>query len=87
MTQMIRTQIYLPPELYAALKKRGEDRGITMAEQVRQAVCAYLLVEPAHRSVLRDGDPLRHIVGLAEAPSDASSQHDHYIHGWPKNAE
>jgi len=87
MTQMIRTQIYLPPELYAALKQRCEEHGIAMAEQIRLALRAYLADEPERPGMLRDGDPLWDIVGIAEGPADASREHDHYVYGWPKDAE
>ena len=40
--KMVRTQIYLPPDIYEALKKRAEEDGISMGRQIREAVAKYV---------------------------------------------
>lgn len=86
MTRMIRTQIYLPPDLFSALKHRSERDGIPMAEQIRTALRAYLSTTSPPLGVLREDDPLWEIVGAAEGPADAAEEHDKYIYGWGRTS-
>jgi len=80
MTQMVRTQIYLPRDLYDQLRLRGARDGIAMAEQIRVAVRQYL-VERAAATVLSEDDPLWSVIGRGEGPPDAADQHDRYLYG------
>ncbi len=81
MASMIRTQIYLPAELHEALRLRGEASGKSMAEQVREAIVAYLAREGGTELLLREDDPIWDIVGAGEGPKDSSEDHDRYIYG------
>ena len=75
---VVRTQIQLTEDQYAALKRVAEDRGCSLAEAVRQAVDAWLLAPaPGAREELvqRALDACgRFRSGLR----DLGSQHDRY---------
>jgi hypothetical protein len=71
---MIRTQVYLPQDLYAELQSRSADEGVPMAEHIREALRRYL-AEPAG-GVLGPDDPLWTLVGAGEGPVDGSAEHD-----------
>jgi hypothetical protein len=81
--KMVRTQIYLPPELYAALKKRAEEDGISMGRQIREAVTEYVAAqsEDEEAPILTADDPIWNIVGMVESGiTDGSVNHDKYIY-------
>lgn len=80
MTQMVRTQIYLPRELHDALKQRAAREGVTMAEQIREAVSVYVAVGRTGDKVLREDDPIWRFVGAGEGPVDASEAHDTHLY-------
>jgi hypothetical protein len=82
MSTMVRTQVYLPQDIYDRLQYRCEAEGITMAEQIREALQAYLVKTIESSSILRADDPLWSLVGAGEGPEDASVNHDKYIYGW-----
>jgi len=84
MSQMVRTQIYLPRDMYDKLRQRSQREGIAMAEQIRLALGVYLADATASEGMLRPDDPLWELVGLGEGPADASREHDRYIYGWEK---
>ena len=86
MSQMLRTQIYLPRDLYDKLHQRTERDGISMAEQIRTAVRKYLSDAQQGEDVFGRDDSLWSIVGIAEGPPDASTGHDKYIYGWDHNS-
>lgn len=90
--KMVRTQIYLPPDLYAALKKRAEEDGISMGRQIREAVAEYVTArdEDEQAPIFTADDPLWNIVGMFEGgPGDGSVNHDKYIYtrDWDKPDE
>jgi hypothetical protein len=80
--KMVRTQIYLPQEIYEQLKQRAEAEGVTMADQIREALAHYMVKateEPRH--VLRPDDPIWQLIGMGESGiSDGSVNHDKYIY-------
>ena len=81
--KMVRTQIYLPPDLYAALKKRAEEDGISMGRQIREAVAEYVTArdEDEQAPIFTADDPLWNIVGMVESGiEDGSVNHDKYIY-------
>jgi Arc/MetJ-type ribon-helix-helix transcriptional regulator len=86
MSTMVRTQVYLPKDIYGELQIRARLTGLSMAEQIRQALRQYLQSEQDEGVVLRDDDPIWQIVGAASSsPSDVSSHHDKYLYGWEKD--
>jgi hypothetical protein len=38
MSTMVRTQVYIPRDVYEELKRRSRSTGLAMAEQIRQAL-------------------------------------------------
>jgi hypothetical protein len=83
---MVRTQVYLPREIYRRLQKRAEENDLTLAVQVREALVDYLeRTDVAEAPILRADDPLFQLIGAAASKEgDLSVNHDHYLYGWPK---
>jgi len=80
MSTMVRTQVYIPRDIYEELRKRSESTGITIAEQIRQALREYL--EREEGVVLREDDPIWNIVGaISTGDGDLSIHHDRYLYG------
>ena len=80
MSTMVRTQVYIPKDLYEELRKRSESTGIAIAEQIRQALREYL--EREEGVVLREDDPIWNIVGaISTGDGDLSTRHDKYLYG------
>ena len=83
MSAMVRTQVYIPRDVYDELKRRSKSIGLSMAEQIRQALREYLDREEG--VVLREDDPIWNIVGaISTGDGDLSSHHDKYLYGWNK---
>lgn len=40
--KMVRTQVYLPRDIYEQLKQRGDSEGLTLAQQIREALAQYV---------------------------------------------
>lgn len=83
---MVRTQVYLPRDIYQRLQKRAEENDLTLAVQVREALVDYLeRTDAAEAPILLAGDPLFQLIGAASSQEgDLSVNHDHYLYGWPK---
>lgn len=83
---MVRTQIYLPRDIYQRLQKRAEENDLTLAVQVREALVDYLeRTDIAEAPLLRADDPIFQLIGAASSKEgDLSVNHDHYLYGWPK---
>ena len=65
-----RTQIYLEPEQHRSLKREARERGISLAELLRQIVEDYLRKKRPREEFLR-------IVGLGRSgKSDIAAEHD-----------
>jgi hypothetical protein len=82
--KMVRTQVYLPRDIYKKLKQRADDEGITMATQIREALTQYVVEtttdEPQH--ILDADDPIWDLIGMAESGiTDGATNHDKYIYG------
>ncbi|MBI2756236.1 MAG: CopG family transcriptional regulator [Chloroflexi bacterium] len=72
---MRRTQIYLEPELTAALDQLAKQRGQSRAQVLREA--AWRLLRDVGAT---EGDPLQGIVGLGNAgPGTAACDHDRIL--------
>jgi predicted DNA-binding protein len=83
MSTMVRTQIYIPGDVYEELKRRSKSTGLAMAEQIRQALREYL--EREEGVMLREDDPIWNIVGgVSTGDGDLSIHHDKYLYGWNK---
>jgi len=84
MSTMVRTQVYIPRDVYEELKRRSKSTGLAMAEQIRRALREYL--EREEGVVLREDDPIWNIVGAGSfGPNDVSIHHDKYLYGWEKD--
>lgn len=89
---MVRTQIYLPNELYQLLKERAKAEGITLAQQVREALTIYFRTQSLEPQgyIIAEDDPVWNIIGMGEGDiTDASTNHDQYIYrrDWDERAE
>ncbi len=83
---MVRTQVYLPRDIYERLQKRATENDLTLAVQVREALVDYLeRTDAADAPILRADDPIFQLIGAASSKEgDLSVNHDHYLYGWPK---
>lgn len=83
---MVRTQVYLPRDIYQRLQKRAEENDLTLAVQVREALVDYLeRTDAAESPILRADDPIFQLIGAASSQEgDLSVNHDHYLYGWSK---
>ncbi|HHT47620.1 MAG TPA: hypothetical protein GX004_10120 [Firmicutes bacterium] len=82
----IRTQIYLPEDLYNRLKRRFKSDGKPMAQYIRESLQKYL-DEEEKAKVLPD-DPIWKIAGkgLSE-DDDLSTEHDRYLYSLGKGSQ
>jgi hypothetical protein len=81
---MVRTQVYLPREVHATLKRRAAEEGLTLADQIRTALSEYLARTEAEEKGVRlePDDPLFQMVGqLDSGVDDLGRNHDHYLYG------
>lgn len=72
----VRTQIYLPGKLHRALKRAAKQRGVSMAQ---------LLREPAEDAVRKQSmavtDPLEGLIGaVRDDTADLAESHDGYLY-------
>jgi hypothetical protein len=83
---MVRTQVYLPREMYDRLQKRAIRHELTLALQVRTALEDYLERQEAlDEPILRADDPIFEMIGMfSSKEGDLSVNHDHYLYGAPK---
>jgi len=79
MSEIVRTQVELPRELFDLLKQRSEAKGITLPEQIREVVKAYL--ESQEDPILQADDPIYRIAsGMDSDLGDLSTNHDRYLY-------
>jgi hypothetical protein len=68
-----RTQIYLEPEQHRLLKREAAEKGVSLAELLRQLASAHLRRDPSKCDYAR-------IVGLGKSgQTDGSELHDTYL--------
>jgi hypothetical protein len=73
--RMLRTQIYLEPELSMALARLARQRGTSKAELIRLAAHRFLEAEGAEGE-----DPLLGLIGIGKAkPGRVSEEHDRVL--------
>lgn len=79
MSDVIRTQVDLPRDMFELLKQRSEAQGITLSQQILEALAAYL--DELHDPILLADDPIFRIAGAtASTVGDLSIHHDHYLY-------
>jgi predicted DNA-binding protein len=79
MSEMVRTQVDLPRETIDRLRRLGEVKGITLPEQIQEAVRVYL--EGQEAPVLQADDPIYRIAGEMDSGlGDLSTDHDRYLY-------
>lgn len=82
--KMVRTQVYLPADLYDVMKRRSENEGVTMATQIREALTRYvtnLEEEEEEGHILTADDPIWKLIGIGNSGiADGSVNHDKYIY-------
>jgi hypothetical protein len=84
---MVRTQVYLPREVYEKLRQRAEKHKLTLALQIRAALEDYLDRVEAEDDdgILHADDPIFKMIGMySSGVTDASVNHDYYLYGAPK---
>jgi len=84
---MVRTQVYLPKATYAALVERGQQQGLTMADQIRAALDEYLQrsQDDDEGAILQPDDPFFKMMGIVDSGvDDLAVNHDYYLYGMPK---
>ncbi len=75
---MVRTQIQLTPDQAATLKRLAADRGVSMAELVRQSVDDLIARSGAATQEQLRRRALSAIGILQGGPTDLSTRHDDY---------
>ena len=80
--KMVRTQVYLPQEIYDQLKSRADEEGVTMATQIREALAEYVVEKPKKKEhILTEDDPIWQLIGIGKGgPPDGSMNHDKYVY-------
>ncbi len=81
--KMVRTQVYLPNDIYQTLKARADEEGITMATQIREALAQYVVeTKPEKKGhILTADDPIWNLIGMVKSGiTDGSVNHDKYIY-------
>jgi predicted DNA-binding protein len=81
--KMVRTQVYLPRDIYEQLKQRADDEGITMATQIREAIAQYVIEAEDEEDIpiLAEDDPIWDMIGMCKSGiTDGSVNHDKYIY-------
>jgi hypothetical protein len=75
---MVRTQVQLTPQQAEAVKRVARERGVSMAEIIRQSVDAYVQtgVSPTPSELRKRA---LSILGIAHGPTDLSERHDDYL--------
>ena len=72
-----RTQVYFPNELYEAIKKKAQKRGVSMARVVREAVEEK--IEVKKKVVGKRNDLLKYAGMIKGGPSDVSGNMRKYL--------
>jgi predicted DNA-binding protein len=81
----IRTQIYLPEDLYNRLKRRSQSDGKPMAQYIRESLQKYL--DEEEKAEAFPDDPIWKIGrGLGE-DDDLSTEHDRYLYSPGKGSQ
>ena len=85
MSDYITTNLRFPKTVYRELRHHAERRRVALASVVREAVEQYLGRSDTVPPIPFGDDPADAIIGsLDHGARDESTQHDHYLYGWPK---
>jgi hypothetical protein len=87
---MKRKQIYIAPEQEERLQRLAQERRVPVSALIREAVAEYLVEQETPNFERPEDNPLWGIVGIVDdpdAPTDASTNLDHYLYGAPKRKE
>lgn len=87
---MVRTQVYLPRDIYDRLQRRAGKHDLTLAVQIREALEDYLerVESQDDDGILHADDPIFQMIGMFDSGlGDLSVNHDHYLYGFPKREE
>src|SRR6266545_6399198 len=88
MARYITTNLRFPEETYRELRYQASRRGTSLASIVRESVERYLGRGPESGGPPFGEDPADAWVGALDcSPGDESSEHDHYLYGWTKEAD
>lgn len=88
MVRYVTTTLRFPEEVYRELRYQASRRGTSLASLVRESVDRYLGRAAVAEAPGFGNDPMDGWVGaIASSPGDESSNHDHYLYGWPKETE
>lgn len=75
----VRTQIYLPEELYHRLQDQGKATGKSMAKQIRESLVLYFTEIEVNTP--KPEDPIWRMAGSIESKDhDLSARHDDYLY-------
>jgi hypothetical protein len=87
MPKLVTTNLRFPEESYRELQLQARRCGTTLAGLVREAVEQYLGRDQLGRALALGADPADGLIGCLEGSAgDESSNHDHYLYGWPKES-
>lgn len=88
MVRYVTTSLRFSEEAYRELRDQASRRGTSLASLVRESVDRYLGRVPESSSPELGEDPMDAWIGaIASSAGDESSNHDHYLYGWPKETE
>lgn len=81
---MIRTQVYIPDDLYKEAKLATQLYGVTFSEMIRTGLSASVkTMRQKNKKKMRQKDPWKNIIGFIKGiKTDAVKDiHDYYKHG------
>ncbi len=81
--KMVRTQVYLPRDIYEQLRQRADSENVTMAHQIREALAQYITekAQPDEGHILTADDPIWELIGMGDSGlEDGAENHDKYIY-------
>lgn len=88
MTRYVTTNLRFPEETFRELKYEASRRGTSLASLVRESVDRYLGWAADAAAPEFGKDPMDGWIGaIASSGGDESSNHDHYLYGWPKETK
>ena len=83
--KMIRTQVYLPRDIYSKLKKRANEEGTSMAQQIRETLIQQVAeteaeIEGTPSYFMPSHDPVWNMIGMGkkDGSTESSLYYDNY---------
>ncbi len=88
MTRYVITNLRFSEEAYRELRYEASRRGTSLASLVRESVDRYLGRAAEAEAPEFGKDPMDGWIGaVSSSAGDESSNHDHYLYGWPKETD